>query len=50
MVEQLRGPVEKFLDSPYSKRDRHRTCTKFRLNLLPRIGTLWSYGDGLFFE
>jgi hypothetical protein len=34
MAEQLRGPFEKFVDSLYSKRDRHRTSIKFRLEVI----------------
>jgi len=34
MVEQLRGPFEKFVDSPFRKRDRYRTSSKLLLRVV----------------
>jgi hypothetical protein len=34
ITKKIRGPFEKIVDSPYYS----------------RVGTLWRYGDGLFFE
>jgi hypothetical protein len=53
MAEQLRGPFEKFVDSPYSKMrpSPHLHKVLIRNNKArTHVIALWGCGDGLFFE